>query len=146
MMKKVVIAMPLDEKLQSKILEDIQKVDWLNDQCELDFVHIFKQENYPYMMPPTIYPNKEQKGEITKTITEIFQGLTKDLKFKEKRYHVDYNESPKEGMVEYLKNNNSDVVISLTREKHGVTDYFSSTFTEYLIKHAPCNVLVLRHK
>lgn len=145
-MKKVVIAMPLDEDLQNKILEDIQKVDWLNDQCEIDFVHIFKQDNYPYMMPPTIYPNKEQKVEITKTITEIFQGLTKNLNFKQKKFHVSYNESPKEGMVDYLKNHAADVVISMTREKHGVADYFSSTFTEHLIKHAPCNVLVLRHK
>lgn len=145
-MKKVVIAMPLDEELQARILEDIQKIDWLNDQCEIDFVHIFKQESYPYMMPPTIYPNKEQKVEITKTITEIFKGLTKDLNFKIKRFHVDYNEVPKEGLVDYLKENNTDVVISMTREKHGFKDYFSSTFTEHLIKHAPCNVLVLRHK
>lgn len=144
-MKKIVVAMPLDEKLQKNILSDIERIEWLHEDCEIDFVHIFKQENYPYMMPPTIYPDTTQKEEITKTITEIFMGLTKDLTFKLKTFHVSYDESPKEGMVEYLTKNNANLVISMTKEKHGLKHYFSSTFTEYLIKHAPCNVLVLRH-
>lgn len=145
-MKKIVVAMPLDETLQKNILEDIDKIDWLHQDCEIDFVHIFKQENYPYMLPPTIYPDLNQKEEITKTINEIFMGLTRDLDFKSKTFHVAYDESPKEGMVDYLTKANADVVISMTKEKHGLKHYFSSTFTEYLIKHAPCDVLVLRHQ
>ena len=142
-MKKVVICMPLDEKLQKNIFEGIKNLAWLNES-EVDFVHIFKQESFPYMMPPTVYPDQEQKAEIQKTIKEIFQGLTSELNFKNKHFHVAFDESPKDGMTAYLKENNADLVITYTREKHGISGYFASSFTEFLVKHAPCNVLTLR--
>lgn len=142
-MKKVVICMPLDEKLQKDIFEGIKKLSWLNES-EVDFVQIFKQESFPYLMPPTVFPDQDQKGEIQKTIVEIFEGLTKDLNYKNKNYHVAFDESPKDGMVAYLKENNADLVITYTREKHGITGYFASSFTEFLVKHAPCSVLTLR--
>lgn len=144
-MKKVVVAMPTDDRLQKQLLQELRKVDWLDADCDVDFVHIFKQENYPYMVPPTIYPNSEQRVEITKTLTQIFEGLTSDLRFRNKKFHVDYHETPKEGMVKYLTEHKADLVITLTRKRHSFADYFSSTFTEFLIKHAPCGVLVMRH-
>lgn len=135
--------MPLDENLQKHIFEGIRKLNWLDD-CEIDFVHIFKQESFPYMMPATIFPDQAQKLEIQKTLTEIFEGLTKDLKFKAKKFHVAFDESPKDGMVNYLKDNNAHLVITYTAEKQGIKGYFASSFTEFLIKHAPCSVLALR--
>ena len=135
--------MPLDEKLQKNIFEGIKNLARLNES-EVDFVHIFKQESFPYIMPPTVYPDQEQKTEIQKTIKEIFQGLTSELNFKNKHFHVAFDESPKDGMTAYLKENNADLVITYTREKHGISGYFASSFTEFLVKHAPCNVLTLR--
>lgn len=135
--------MPLDEKLQQSIFEGMRKLDWLNNS-EVDFVHIFKQESFPYMMPATVFPDQAQKGEIQKTIKDIFQGLTSELNFKSKHFHVAFDESPKDGMVSYLKENNADLVITYTKEKQGITGYFASSFTEFLVKHAPCNVLTLR--
>ena len=70
----------MDEGHQKKIFEGLKDLAWLNES-EIDFVHIFKQDSYPYMIPPTIYPSKEQKVEIKKTIEEIFEGLTKTLDF-----------------------------------------------------------------
>ena len=142
-MKKVVVCMPLNEELQKKIFAGISKLDWLNDS-EVDFVHIFKQESFPYMMPPTIYPDQTQKMEIQKTLVEIFQGLTKNLTFKRKSYHVAFDESPKDGILTYLKDHHADLVITFTKEKHGIKGYFASSFTEYLVKHSPCHVLALR--
>lgn len=144
-MKKIVIAMPANEKLQQHLLMELKKIDWLASDCDVDFVHIFKQENYPYMVPPTVYPNEGQKEEITRTLTQIFEGLTKDISFKNKKFHVDYHETPKEGMVKYLVDHKADLVVTLTRKRHSFAEYFSSTFTEFLNKHAPCGVLVLRH-
>lgn len=141
-MKKVVICMPLDEALQAKIFDGIHQLDWLKN-AEVDFVHIFKQESFPYMSPPVIYPDKDQMLEIQKTIVEIFKGLTEKFDFN-KNYHVAFDESPKDGMVSYLKDHNADMVMTYTREKHGIAGYFASSFTEFLVKHAPCNVLALR--
>jgi nucleotide-binding universal stress UspA family protein len=142
-MKKVIICLPLNEELQRHIFDGISKLHWLAD-CDVDFVHIFKQEKYPYTVPSITYPNQEQMLEIQKTLTEIFSGLTKELNFKSKAYHVAFNESPKNGIIDYLSEHSADLVITYTEEKNGITDYFSNSFTEFLIKHAPCNVLTLR--
>jgi len=142
-MRKIIVCMPMDEGHQKKIFEGLKDLAWLNES-EIDFVHIFKQDSYPYMIPPTIYPSKEQKVEIKKTIEEIFEGLTKTLDFKKKTVHCTFNDNQKIGVIDYLNENNADLAIVHTREKHGIANYFSSSFTEYLIKHAPCNVLVLR--
>ena len=142
-MKNIVVCMPMDEKAQNAIIKRLAGVDWLKE-ASFDFVHVFKEENYPYMVPPTIYPNKDQKVEIKQTIEEIFDGLAKDLALSKKTSTCLFHSSPKEGMVEYLRKGNQDLVISHTQEKHDLKDYFHSSFTEYLIKHAPCDVLTIR--
>ncbi len=142
-MKKIIICMPMEEKLQAKMFENLKSIDWFKD-AQLDFVHIFKEESFPYMLPPTIYPDKDQKIEIRKTIEEIFEGLTKDLPYSNMVHHCGFHESPKEGMVEYLKKHNADLAITFTSEKSGFSGYFKSSFADYLSSHAPCNVLVLR--
>ncbi len=140
-MKNIIVCMPMDEKAQTHIIKKLKKIVWLKD-CNLEFVHVFKEESYPYIAPPTIYPNQEQKLEIRKTIKEIFDGLTKD--FTHAKSECLFHSNPKEGMVDFLKKNKTELVISYTKEKQGFRDYFHSSFTEHLIKHAPCEVLTIR--
>ncbi len=143
-MKNFTVAMPLDEVLQKNIIQSIEKLDWLKDDCEVDFVHIYECENYPYL--GIMYPDDVQKKNISIQLKKSFIEMTNHLDFKDKQVHIDFHENPKEGMVRFLKQNNVDAIITLTREKHGVLDFFQSSFTDYLISHAPCNVVVLRHK
>lgn len=77
-MKNIVISMPMDEKAQNAIIAKLSKIDWLKE-ANLEFVHVFKEESYPYMAPPILYPDQEQKIEIRKTIKEIFDGLISDF-------------------------------------------------------------------
>lgn len=135
--------MPMDEKVQNAIIKKLKRIDWLKD-ARVTLVHIFKEENYPYMVPPTIYPTKEQKVDIEKTIKEIFDNLEKDVPAKEKTSDCVFHPNPKEGMVDYIKNRKPDLAITYTKEKHGLRDYFHSSFTEYLVKHAPCDVMAVR--
>ncbi len=142
-MKNVFVCLPMDENAQNEIAARLQRADWLKDS-KVSFVHVFKEENYPYMVPPTIYPTEEQKVEIKKTIEEIFNNLLEKVPAKSKEALCLFHPNPKEGMVEYIKKKSPDTVISFTKEKHGLRDYFHSSFTEYLIKHAPCDVLTIR--
>lgn len=140
-MKNIVISMPMDEKAQNAIISKLKKVDWLKE-ANLEFVHVFKEESYPYMAPPILYPDQEQKIEIRKTIKQIFDGLISD--FPHAKSECIFHSNPKEGMIDHLKENKSQLVIVYTKEKHGLRDYFHSSFTEHLIKHAPCDVLTIR--
>lgn len=142
-MKKVVVCVPMDKQNQDAIINRLGRIEWLKD-ASLTLVHVFKEENYPYMVPPTIYPTQEQKVEIKNTITDIFNNLLQDVNAKEKKSECVFHPNPKEGMIDYLKANQPDIVVSYTKEKHGLRDYFHSSFTEYLIKHAPCDVLTIR--
>lgn len=45
---------------------------------------------------------------------------------------------------QYLENVNADLAIVATRGKHGLDGFFSSSFTDYLCKFSPCDVLVMR--
>lgn len=142
-MKKIVVCMPLDENLQNRIFEALRKVEWPQEH-QVEFLHIFKEESFPYMLEPTIYPNQDQKIEIRNTIEELFEKLTRDLPFKNMSFHCGFSESPKEEMISYLSKNEINLAVVLTKEKHGLSGFFSSSFTDYLIAHAPCNILSIR--
>lgn len=135
--------MPMDQSIQDAIIDRLEKMEWIKDS-KVTLVHVFKEENYPYMVPPTIYPSKEQKVDIEKTIEEIFDNLEKNVPAKEKSSDCIFHPNPKEGMVDYIKRQKPDLVIAYTHEKRGLRDYFHSSFTEFLIKHAPCDVLTIR--
>jgi nucleotide-binding universal stress UspA family protein len=44
----------------------------------------------------------------------------------------------------YLKEVKADLVVTATKGKHGIDGFFSSSFTDYLCKFSPCDVLVMR--
>jgi nucleotide-binding universal stress UspA family protein len=142
-MNKIIVAMPLDEKLQNQIIAQVEKMSFIAD-ADVEFVHVFLEQNYPYMMPPTFYPDQDQKVEIEKTIVTLLDKLTSKVPAKNRTFKCLFSESPKETMVDYIKDNNVDLVIADAREKKGITGFFTSSFTEYLVKHAPSRVLVLR--
>lgn len=142
-MKNVIIAMPMDKEMQKKIFDGLKKFPWL-EETSMEFVHVFKQESYPYMLPPTIYPTPEQTNEIRRTIEEILEGVTQEVKALSKTSHCLFHESPKEGLVDYLEKKNPDLCIGFSKERHGLKGYFHSSFTEYLIKHSHVPVLILR--
>ena len=144
-MKKICVTFSLDVGLQDQMVKELEKLSFLKD-AELFFVHIFKEESYPFLMPPIFYPVIEQKKEIAESLTSIFQKITENTKGKEKHYHVEFNNSPEDGLVNFLNHHRCDFVITLMREHKGLTNYFTGSFSEYLVKHAPCPVIVLRSK
>lgn len=142
-MKSVVVCIPMDTATQDSIVKRLARMDWLKE-ARVSFVHVFKEETYPYMVPPTLYPTSDQKKEIENTILQIFENLEKNFNAAEKKAECIFHPNPKEGMVEYIKSHQPDIVVTYTKEKRGIKDYFHSSFTEYLIKHAPCDVMAIR--
>lgn len=143
---KILVSMPIDESVQQRLFSALNKCSFLSATDEVDFVHVFRQDNFGYMTTPIIYPDEEQKIEIQKNLTQAFAKLTEDLNFEQKKFQIQFSETPKAQMIEYIKHSQPDLVIAFTKEKHGLKDYFASSFTEYLIKHSPVDVLVLRDK
>lgn len=51
---------------------------------------------------------------------------------------------PEEEVIEFLKNVNATLIVVATRGKHGFEGLFHSSFTDYMVKFAPCDVFVVR--
>ena len=51
---------------------------------------------------------------------------------------------PKEDLAEYVTENNIDEMVVGTRGKSGIVGFFSSSFAEYMVRHAHCSLRVIR--
>ena len=51
---------------------------------------------------------------------------------------------PKESLANYARDNQIDTMVIGTRGKHGISGLFSSSFAEYMIRHASCELRIIR--
>ena len=141
-MRRIVIFTPLDEKLQDQLKDNLEVFDWLDDY-EVHYVHIFKKDNYPYMIPPYIYPNKEQEPEIEKSVIEILEGFSYKTKTKCNFHRCVFHENIRTAANEIIAEIKPHMVATVTRKKEGLQNVFGSSFSEHLLRTSPAAVLVL---
>lgn len=147
-MKNVVISVNLnDESLN--LLKTLKGSPLLEDS-QIHFVHCFEVQVYTSDFTPYIYPTEEKYPEIRKSVLTIIDNLSREIctpaELPKVQSHCFFSQSPKQKMVDYLKEIKADLVVVATRGKHGIAGLFSSSFTEHLTKYSPCDLMVLRHK
>ncbi len=133
-----------DEVLQNKLFEGI-KMHGLTSE-NLTFLHVFKEVRYPYIVPPYVYPSEKERSEIKETVENLMREMVSS-KLGDAS-HCDFiclfSENPKEEATNFLKQKSFNTVICSTKEKGNLEKIFISSFTEYMVKHSPFDVLVLR--
>lgn len=145
--QRIVVALPLEESLLSPLHEWGKKFDFAHVDS-VHFLHVVKknitplefglietpdEETYHDMMPAL---EKFLKEESKKILPADFSGeisfqLTKD-------FH------PEEEVIDILKARRATLIVVATRGKHGFEGLFHSSFTDYMVKFAPCDVFVVR--
>ncbi len=144
-MGKNVVMFPMnDEVLQNKLFEGI-KMHAL-DSKNLTFLHVFKEVRYPYIIPPYIYPTEKEREGIKETVENLMRSMV-EAKFGSASncdFICLFGENPKEEAANFLKQKSFNSVICATKEKGNLEKIFISSFTEYMVKHSPSDVLVLR--
>lgn len=145
--QRIVVALPLEESLLQPLHEWGRKFDFEHVES-VHFLHVVKknitplefglietpdEETYQDMMPAL---EKFLKEEAKKILPAGFSGettfqLTKD-------FH------PEEEVIDILKDRMATLVVVATRGKHGFEGLFHSSFTDYMVKFAPCDVFVVR--
>jgi nucleotide-binding universal stress UspA family protein len=133
----------LEEKIQNQMITKIKELDWLKNQ-EVELVHIFKEDHYPYMYPPMMFPTPDQQGDIAKTVDEILQDIGTKMGFTNSKVKCLFSSNPKDNMVDYIESAGASMVITYSKPKEGFSRYFHSSFSDYLVKHAPCTTLILK--
>ncbi len=144
--KKIVCAVSLQEDSLLTMERVLHRGSFQGAQIHL--VHIFKIETYLNELSSYVYPTPEMYPEITKTVESILaplqQKITRQLQAVECTIKCIFHHRPKEELCQYLSDQRAQMVVVATRGKHGLEGFFSSSFTDYLCKFSPCDVLVLR--
>ncbi|MEM3401929.1 MAG: universal stress protein [Candidatus Hadarchaeales archaeon] len=77
---------------------------------------------------------------------ELFSPFLKFLKKNHINAKLELVESvdPKKAIVTFAKKNMCDVIISGTIPRKGLVGYLSESVTDYLVRNAPCTVILVR--
>ena len=147
--KNIVICTNIDDESFDSLgaLNKYFKFEDLN----VHLLHLWSIQSYSYQgdMIVPFYPNQAQSEEITKKMEKALNDQINAFKgIKKENFHVAVktSESPKRESVEFLKENNADLVVSITPQKSAVGNFFHSSFTNYLAAHAHCDLLMIRQK
>lgn len=145
--QRIVIAVPIEEHLLEPLYEWGRKFDFSHVES-VHFVHVVKKNITPLEfglvespdeatykdMVPTI--EKFLKDESQKILPENFQGQVS--------FRVTKDFHPEEEVIDILKELKATLIVVATRGKHGLDGLFHSSFTDYMVKFAPCDVFVVR--
>ena len=145
--QKIVIALPLEDSLLGPLYEWGSNFDFTHVES-VHFIHVVKKNitplefglmespdegTYQDMLPAL---EKFMKEESQKILPKDFKGkITLDLT---KDFH------PEEDVVDMLIEKHATLLVVATRGKSGFESLFQSSFTDYMVKHAPCDVFVVR--
>ena len=145
--QRIAIALPLEENLLDPLYEWGRTFDFSHVES-VCFIHVVKKNITPLEfgliespddrtfddMVPTL--DKFMKDESRKILPADFTG---DVKFE-----ITKDFQPEEEIIDILKKINATLIVVATRGKHGFEGFFHSSFTDYMVKFAPCDVFVVR--
>jgi nucleotide-binding universal stress UspA family protein len=145
--QKILIALPLDEDLLTPLHAWGQKYDW-SQVSEIHFSHIVKKTMTPLEFGLVEMPDENTFRNMKPTLQKFLDDEAKKIlaeNFKGKIFtHLKADFDPEEEVTRYLLEGQMDLVVVSTKGKHGFSGLFHSSFTEHMIRFAPCNVLVIR--
>lgn len=145
--QRIVVALPLEDSLLGPLHDWGANYDFTHVES-VHFIHVVKKNitplefglietpddgTYQDMLPAL---EKFMREESQKILPRDFAGkvtlqLTKDF-------------NPEEDVVDILKQRKATLLVVATRGKHGFDGLFHSSFTEHMVKFAPCDVFVVR--
>jgi nucleotide-binding universal stress UspA family protein len=146
-LQKIVIAVPLEETSLTPLHEWGKKFDFSHVES-VTFVHVVKKNITPLEFGLIETPDDT-------TYREMVPALSKFLKDESRRiipadfagqvqFEITKDFHPEEEVIDILKRLKATLIVVATRGKHGFEGWFHSSFTDYMVKYAPCDVFVVR--
>lgn len=145
--QKIVIALPLEDQLLEPFHEWGKNFDFSHVESIM-FVHIVKKNITPLEFGLVESPDDNTYEEMVPTISKFLKDEARRIIPQDFKGKVDFKVTkdfnPEEEIIELLKRENATLVVVATRGKHGFEGLFHSSFTDYMVKFAPCDVFVVR--
>lgn len=143
-MKNYVLCATLEEdsiNTLKKLKNDIEL-----KQAHIHIITVIEKQIYTVDLTPYVYPVENQFPSIEASALTLLNSLAQELGIEPSMFtckcFFEYDREKK--VKEYLEEVKADLAVVATRGKHGLAGFFSSSFTDYLCKFAPCDVLVMR--
>ncbi|HAZ13839.1 MAG: hypothetical protein A2X86_14410 [Bdellovibrionales bacterium GWA2_49_15] len=144
---KVILCADLTEQSLNG-LADFASTPYFDKATEIHITHGFETKVYAGEFYAQYYPTEQQFPEIEKSAIELMRNaLAKPFSAKSKEdiyYHCLFSPSRKEVITNYANTLKANLVVVATRSLTGLKGVFSFSFAEYMIRHAPCDVLILK--
>jgi nucleotide-binding universal stress UspA family protein len=146
-LKNIVIAIPLEENLLTPLYSWGQRFSWQQVEA-VTLLHVVKKNITPLEFGLVEMPDEKTYREMVPTLERFLQEEARKIlgsKFQGKINYLlsrDYN--PEEETIEALKKIKPDLVVVATQGKHGFEGLFHSSFTDHMVRFAPCDVYVVR--
>lgn len=143
----IVVALPLEDDILSNIHHWAEKYDWAHVE-DIYLVHIVKQVLNASEFGMTEVPDEKSYQEMIPSLESFLRTQAAVIVPHEfvgrVHYRVEKAFDPEEEMTKLLSEIHADVLVVGTRGKNGIFAIFDRSFSQYMVKHAPCDVLVVR--
>lgn len=145
--QKIAVALSLEDKLLGPFKAWGQRFDWSHVK-EVHFLHVVKKNITPLEFGLVEMPDEKTYNEMVPTLQKFlsdeankivpvsFQGAV--------QFHLNRDFDPEFETVEILKRLKTTLVVVSTQGRHGFEGLFHSSFTDHMVKFAPCDVYVVR--
>jgi len=147
--KTIAVCVSLKDESEMEELKHLANSN-LFENADIHLVHVFKKNLYFNELTPYNFPDESNFETIESTVQEILANFSKNIipqsSLSKVTCHCLLNTDPKQRLVTFLTDIKADLVISSIRQNHGIEGVFTSSFTEYLCKFAPCDVYVVKHR
>jgi nucleotide-binding universal stress UspA family protein len=144
---KIALALPLEEKLLDPLYHWGKRFDW-SEVKEVHMIHVVKKNITPLEFGLVEMPDEKTFRELEPTLHKFMGDEAKKIipsDFKGKiLIHVSRDFNAADEVIKELKKAQVSLIVVSTRGKHGFEGLFHSSFTDQMVKFAPCDVYVVR--
>jgi len=144
--KIVVVAVSLEKETHRSLLQ-LKNMD-ISPDSEIHLVHVVPVIWYARGMQLSVlkYPLEVERPRIEQAILAKLIAVKEELLplHTNVTCHCLFDANVKAVFADYAFKSQADLVIVASRNKHGVSTLFDSSFAQYQLRHSTANMLVLR--
>jgi nucleotide-binding universal stress UspA family protein len=146
-MANLMVCVDLSNESVDLIKKDLSKRN-LESYDEIHFIHGFQVQVYADSFYFCTYPQESEYTKIESSVVDVLKTIEKEigenLQNKKVINKCLISRDPRESVIEYVNEQKIDRMYIATRGKHGIAGVFSSSFAEHMVRHAPCELIIVR--
>jgi nucleotide-binding universal stress UspA family protein len=143
---KLVIAVSLEPETHGPLIK-LKNMN-IDADSEIHFVHVVPVILYArgLHLSALTYPLVQERPKIEETILAKLADIKKEIfpDHKNITFKCIFDGNEKMAFCDYVEHQQPDLVVVATRSKHGISNFFDSSFAQFQLGHSISDILVLR--